>query len=222
MKHLGSAWKWLAACLWAGIILGCCLRMDQLSAEGVASMIPENRWLAAVVMLALFALKSVSVVVYGGLLYAASGLLFPMPAAIAVNLAGSLIMASVPYFLGRRGGSAAVEAILRKYPKAESIRSLRADNDLLFSYLARMARLPSDVVSLFMGAVGVEYRSYLAGSILGLLPCAVIYPVIGMSIRDVRSPAFILSVCAQAAYTAVTAGVCLLVQKRKKKNRNRT
>lgn len=216
MKHLSGGWKWGAAALWAGLILFCLLRLDQFSVEGIVQLAPENRWLAAAAMLVLFALKSVSVVVYGGLLYAASGLLFPIPAAIAVNLAGSFIMASVPYFLGKRAGSAAVETILDKYPKTAVIRRLRGDNDFLFSYLARMVRLPSDVVSLFMGAAGVGYRGYLPGSLLGLLPGAVLYPVIGMSIRDVRSPAFILSVGAQIAYTGITAGVCALIRKRNK------
>lgn len=218
MKHLSGGWKWAAAALWAGLILLCVLRADDLSAEGLARLAPENRWLAAAVMLALFALKSVSIVVYSGLLYAASGLLFPLPAAIAVNLAGSLVMATVPYFLGRRAGGAAVEAILDKYPRAAFIRRRRGSSDLLFSYLARMVRLPSDVVSLFMGAAGVGYRGYLAGSLLGLLPGAVIFPIIGTSAQDVRSPEFILSVCAQLAYTALTAGICLLLRRRRAKS----
>ena len=65
---------------------------------------PRNSLLAAVVMLALFALKSISVVIYGSALYAASGLLFPLPAAVLVNLMGTVIMVSIPYSVGAANG----------------------------------------------------------------------------------------------------------------------
>lgn len=61
---------------------------------------------------ALFAVKSLSIFLYSGLLYAASGILFPLPVAIAVNIAGTAVMVSIPYWLGKRLGSQAVQYIL--------------------------------------------------------------------------------------------------------------
>lgn len=110
-------------------------------------------------MLALFALKSLSIVIYSGVLYAANGILFPLPVAILLNLIGTVIMVTVPYQIGRRTGASAVDDIRAKYPKTEAIHSLRAKNDFLFSFLVRMVRLPSDVASLYMGAVHVEYKN---------------------------------------------------------------
>ena len=63
------------------------------------------------VLLALFAVKSVTIVVYGALLYAASGILFPLPAALAVNLLGTIIMITIPYLIGSASGSEAIRRI---------------------------------------------------------------------------------------------------------------
>ena len=215
-KTLHTARNVVLGLIWVGIIVILFIHRKELSAEGIARYTPKNPWLAAIVMLALFALKSLSIVIYSGLLYAANGILFPLPVAIVLNLIGTVIMVSLPYLIGRRTGASAVDEIRAKYPKAEAIHNLRAKNDFLFSFLVRMARLPSDVVSLYMGAVHVEYKKYLLGSLLGMLPHTITYPIMGMSIRDIRSPQFIISLCAEIAYILVTSAVYTLYRKKNK------
>ena len=213
-KTLPTARNAVLVLIWAGIIAVCFVHRNELSAEGIARYTPRNPWLAAMVMLALFALKSLSIVIYSGLLYAANGILFPLPAAIVLNLIGTVIMVSLPYRIGRRTGASAVDEIRAKYPKAEAIHNLRAKNDFLFSFLVRMVRLPSDVASLYMGAVHVEYKKYLLGSLLGMLPHTITFPIMGMSIRDIRSPKFLISLCAEIAYILVTSAVYALYRKK--------
>lgn len=215
-KTLRTARNVVLSLIWVGIIVILFIHREELSAEGIARYTPKNPWLAAIVMLALFALKSLSIVIYSGLLYAANGILFPLPVAIVLNLIGTVIMVSLPYLIGRRTGASAVDEIRAKYPKAEAIHNLRAKNDFLFSFLVRMARLPSDVASLYMGAVHVEYKKYLWGSLLGMLPHTITYPIMGMSIRDIRSPQFIISLCAEIAYILVTSAVYTLYRKKNK------
>lgn len=200
--------------IWIGIIVLLIIHRKELSAEEIARYTPKNPWLAVIVMLALFALKSLSIVIYSGLLYAANGILFPLLAAIVLNLIGTVIMLSLPYWIGRRNGASAVDEIRKKYPKAEVIHDLRAKNDFLFSFLVRMIRLPSDVASLYMGAVHVEYKKYLLGSLLGMLPHAITYPIMGMSIQDIRSPKFVISLCAELAYILITSAVYTVYRKR--------
>lgn len=213
-KTLHTARNVVLGLIWVGIIVILFIHRKELSAEGIARYTPKNPWLAAIVMLALFALKSLSIVIYSGLLYAANGILFPLPVAIVLNLIGTVIMVSLPYLIGKRTGASAVDEIRAKYPKAEAIHDLRAKNDFLFAFLVRMARLPSDVASLYMGAVHVEYKKYLLGSLLGMLPHTITYPIIGMSIRDIRSPQFIISLCAEIAYILVTSAVYTVYRKR--------
>lgn len=82
-------------CVWAVIIVLCICFRKSLTPERIAGMTPANSFLAALVLLALFALKSPTVVIYAPLLYAVSGLLFPLPAAITINLVGTLIMVTI-------------------------------------------------------------------------------------------------------------------------------
>lgn len=205
--------------IWAGIILICFLNRDKITAEYIALYAPENMLLAAVAMIALFALKSLSVVIYSGLLYVASGILFPLPIAVMVNVCGSAVMVSLPYFIGRKTGQDTVENILRKYPKAQNLHQLRSGNDFMFTFLVRViGRLPSDVVSLYMGAVGVGYRQYLLGSLLGMLPHLITFPVMGTCITDPGSPAFLISLCAELVLIACSLGMYGIHRKRRKKN----
>lgn len=213
-KTLHTARNVVLGLIWVGIIVILFIHRKELSAEGIARYTPKNPWLAAIVMLALFALKSLSIVIYSGLLYAANGILFPLPVAIVLNLIGTVIMVSLPYLIGKRTGASAVDEIRAKYPKSEAIHDLRAKNDFLFAFLVRMARLPSDVASLYMGAVHVEYKKYLLGSLLGMLPHTITYPIIGMSIRDIRSPKFVISLCAELAYILITSAVYTVYRKR--------
>lgn len=213
-KTLHTARNVVLGLIWVGIIVILFIHRKELSAEGIARYTPKSPWLAAIVMLALFALKSLSIVIYSGLLYAANGILFPLPVAIVLNLIGTVIMVSLPYLIGKRTGASAVDEIRAKYPKAEAIHDLRAKNDFLFAFLVRMARLPSDVASLYMGAVHVEYKKYLLGSLLGMLPHTITYPIMGMSIRDIRSPKFVISLCAEIAYILVTSAVYTLYRKK--------
>ena len=67
-----------------------------MTPEAIAASVSGNPWLAAAVLLAMFALKSVSVFFYAGILYAASGILFPLPIAVLVNLCGTAIMTTLP------------------------------------------------------------------------------------------------------------------------------
>ena len=213
-KTLRIARNVVLGLIWVGIIAICFIHRKELSVEGIARYTPRSPWLTAIVMLALFALKSLSIVIYSGLLYAANGILFPLPVAIVLNLIGTVIMVSLPYQIGRRTGASAVDEIWAKYPKAEAIHDLRAKNDFLFSFLVRMVRLPSDVASLYMGAVHVEYKKYLLGSLLGTLPHAITYPIMGMSIQDIRSPQFMISLCAELTYILITSAVYTVYRKR--------
>ena len=99
--------------------------------------------LTAVILLSLFALKSVNAVIHCGLIYAVSGIIFPLPSAAAINLAGTVIMSSIPYFIGKSEGYGAVEEFLKKHSKFEKIKEFAPKTNLcLFFCLGRWAYLP--------------------------------------------------------------------------------
>ena len=188
----------LLAAMWAAILIGLIVHRKDLTVSEILEFTPANPWAAVFFLLCLFVLKSVSIVIYSGILFAASGILFPLPAAILVNLLGVVIMVTIPYFIGKHNGVSAVERILNKYPKASQLRQQRQENNFLFVLFVRMLRiLPCDVVSLYMGAINMKFGSYLMGSFVGILPSAISFAVMGMSITDINSPQFMIALCVE-------------------------
>jgi uncharacterized membrane protein YdjX (TVP38/TMEM64 family) len=189
-------WKCILLLIWLGIILIFFFCQDEISVDAILRFTPVDPLLAAIVMLALFAVKSLSVVIYIGILFAACGIMFTLPVAILINIFGTVIMVSIPYVIGKKIGAEAVERIMERYPKAKALRKLRFGNAFFFSFIVRIIGiLPGDIVSLYMGAVSMSYPKYLAGSLLGFLPKLIAITVIGMSITDIRSPQFIAAIC---------------------------
>ena len=205
-------------CVWLVILGVCLLHRDWFSVENVLGTSPQNMLLAALFLLALFALKSLSVFIYSGFLFLASGVLFPIPAAVLVNLLGTVIMVSLPYWLGRQMGGELIESIIRKYPKTAVLRQVQMENQLFLSFITRIINiLPSDILSLYLGASGVRYGRYLLGSVGGMLLTIVTFPIIGSSITDPASPLFIASVAVQVVVTAASLGGYALYLRRKRR-----
>ena len=82
----------------------------------------------------LFAVKSVSVVIYSGILYAASGILFSLPIAIIINIIGTVIMVTIPYLIERKAGTPLLGRLVAKNPKLAIIRDFPSQNELFVSF----------------------------------------------------------------------------------------
>lgn len=212
--------KCLLALVWLTIIAVCLLHKDEFTLEGILSYTPQQPILAAAVLWMLFAVKSLSIFLYSGLLYAASGILFPLPVAIAVNIAGTAVMVSIPYWLGKKLGRQAVQYILHRWPKSAMLHDLRGGSDFFFVLIVRLLGiLSADVVSAYMGAVGVKYRAYLPACLLGFLPTCILFPIMGMSISDVRSPQFLTAAGIELAATIISCIVFHFYRRRHNLNR---
>lgn len=213
----------IAACTWLAVIVILFFNRDKFTVDSVVRYTPSNRLLAAAVIIILFALKSLSIVIYCGILYAASGILFDIPTAIIINIIGTAVMVSVPYFIGRKSGRELTERIVKKYPKAAVIAEFRADNDFIVTLFVRLIGiLPCDIVSLYFGARGTNYPKYLIACVIGMLLPAVTMPVIGTNISNIRSPQFIISVFQNALTMIISSVIYLIYRNRKKKSKERT
>lgn len=211
-------YKIVLLCVWLVILTACFLNRDRFSVDGVLRYSPENPLLAALFMLFLFALKSLSVFIFSGILFAANGILFPLPAAIALNVLGAAVMVSLPYWLGRRLGKDAADRVLEKYPKAAALRQMRTGRELSLSFITRAINiLPSDILSLYMGATGINYPKYLAGSLLGMLLSLVTFPIMGMNITEPASPWFWASIVIQVLVSAVFIGGYWIYYRKKRR-----
>lgn len=169
---------------------------DTIRLESLLSYTPENLWLAALLLLAMYAVKSLSIFFPLLALYAAAGLLFPLPLALLVNLAGLWVCVSVPYGVGRLAGEELVKRLQKRYKRIAYLHEIQRNSAFFFSFFLRIINcLPGDVVSMVLGASGTAYGRYTAGSLLGLLPVMTAATVAGASLSDPTSPAFIITAC---------------------------
>lgn len=183
----------------------------------ILSYKPDSLALAALVMIGLYALKSAVVFFPIIVLYVASGLIFPPAVAVAVNLAGLFLGSSISFFMGRVGGKSFLDRLMARYKKAQFLKGIYSHNQFFSAYLLRVVRVfPMDVVGIFLGSLGVRYRPYILGTLLGLLPRMLAATIMGSSIEDPTSPRFMIS--AGASFT-ITATSLLLYRRMIKKSR---
>ncbi len=185
--------KIIVAILWAAVIIFAVSTVKNMGLEEFLTYTPESPMLAALLILGLFALKSLSVVIHSSILYALTGILFPLPTAVLVGAAGTMIAFTVPYLLGKRLGAEYMERLVEENPRLRSVKELRSDNEFLFVFLVRLMGLPLDLVSLYFGAVKIRYPAYILAGVLGMLPHSIPYIVMGMSAEDAGSPTFLIS-----------------------------
>jgi len=208
----------IVAVFWAVIIIVAVLNRDKITVDGIVKMTPKELLPTVVLFLFLYAFKSVTIVVFSGLLYAAGGVILPLWLALPVNIAGTAIMFSVPYWLGRKLGESEVNRLVTKYPKLGELKAFQTKNDFFFAFMVRMiGLLPSDPVSAYMGASGIPYPNYLLGSLLGMLPDMIAYTVMGMNAGNISSPAFLISA---GSILLISCCSVIIFARKRQKDRN--
>ena len=172
-------------------ILWLFLSGEELSVDTVLSYTPKMPLLAALFLLLLYGLKSLSLTLPILLLDAVCGVLFPLPIAILVATLGTAITLTIPYFIGRGAGPDMTEKLQQKHPRLRELRELRSRNELFLAFLIRIVGiLPCDVVSLYLGNTRLPFPKYLLGGVLGFLPDILTATVVGMKADDRSSPWF--------------------------------
>ena len=203
--------------IWILLLLAVFLNRDSVTVNNIIGLTSANKLYAALIMFALFGIKGATVFIYGGILFAAAGMIFPLPIAIAVNAVGIAIMTSVPYFIGKRSGGKLAEKLMKKYPKLETLLNIENGNGFLTVFIVRLIGiLPSDIVGMYFGVSGVSYVSHLGGSVAGLLPTALSFTVMGASANNIGSLAFIISTAFQVVLIALSFAITYILHRKKK------
>ena len=186
-----------------------------LTVEALLDHTPENQLLAALLLLLLYAVKSLSVLLPLALFEVAATLVFPLPAALALNLLGVGVACSVPFFTARFSAGQSVERLMEKHPKLHALRDFRVGNDFIYAFLVRVVGLFScDIVSMYMGASGLRYRPYVLGSVLGFAPQTICFTLMGDAIEEPGSPQFLIALGVMAATTAAAVAAYGLWRRR--------
>lgn len=163
------------------IIICCCvIFMTGHDFDELLSYTPENLWLAAAVLWGFYGLKSLSVVFPLTALFVAVGAVYPFWLASLINIIGLSISFTIPYLVGRYSGGDFIDAVSEKYPNARKLIKYSHDNNFFTSYITRaVVFVPGDVVSMIHGAMKMPYRSYLLGSLVGVLPEMLVQTYVG-------------------------------------------
>lgn len=188
--------------------------------QHILDFTPENLWLAALVMVGLFALKSMSLFFPMLILIAASGSIFPtFLSAFIVNCIGVAVMILIPYAVGRFAEREFVEGLINKHKNAAKLHELKSDNELFIAYFLRVINiLPCDLVSMFLGSAGFGLWKYMLGSFLGILPGIVTTTLMGANADHPTSPKFWLSVVVEFVFAGASS-VWYYFYKKKKKSK---
>lgn len=178
---------------------------NNITVQTVLSYTPESPFAAAIVILFLYALKSVSFVFPIVVLQIATGHFFQTPVALLINFIGRVITLSIPYWVGRFSGSDMINSLQAKYPKIKEIFDKQGRNPIFISFLLRtLCFLPGDAVSLYLGATRIPFPYYLAGGVLGTTLGVVLSTILGSSITEPGSPAFWLSASLMAIIAIIS------------------
>ena len=207
--------KVVGLCVWACLLVFALLHRNDISVEAILNYSPRSPVLTAAFIMGLFALKSVTVFFYSGLLYMADGLLFPLPIAILLNILGTVVMVLIPYCTAHSFGSEYAASLLKKHPKLKAVEALRRGNDLVFAVLLRSVNIVNfDIGSMYMGAVGLRLPLVLLGSALGKAADIVLFPIIGENLGDPHSSAFWLALSLDLLISVITIWISMQMKKR--------
>lgn len=204
------------------IMIGICIIIYLRFFRGVTigqilDFTPENLWLAALFMIGMFAMKSLSLIFPMLILIAASGSIFPNYfAALLVNSIGVLVMITLPYLIGRYAEREFVEGLINKSKNADKLREIKSNNELFIAYFTRVINiLPCDVVSIFLGSAGFAPGKYLLGSFLGIFPGVVTTTLMGANVDDPTSPKFWIAVIVEVFFAVGSSAAYYLYKKKK-------
>ena len=195
------------------------LTRGSIGVQELLAWSPENKWLAALAALAAYALKSQTVVVPYALIATAVGLIFDLPAALAVNTLGSVVCISLPYLTGRGSDGVLVDALLARQPRMRAFYEANRRHLFLVSLVLRVANLSNDILGLVFGSLKMKYWEYLLSSLVGIVPAMVLYTVLGNDLDPFSAPVLI---CFGVDVASIAAAFLLLRARGGKEADNKT
>jgi len=211
----------IAAAVWITAIVTLLLHRDSFTAENLAAMTPENPVAAGIVLVLLYACKSVVIFFPIKVLQLSAGILFSLPMALLVNFAGCALSVCVGYAMGRLLGADAVQKLTQKNRRLSVLLSFQNGGILVFSLFLRfLIFLPLETVSMYFGASKARFPNYFLGSMLGLTPNIIFSTWMGEGLTDLHAPSFWIAFAVYAVLSLLSAGMYILYLRRLRRLRN--
>ncbi len=194
---------------------------DSITVESLSNFAPKNTLFAALFLLLLYAVKSLSILFPFVILNMVGGLLFPTGTAVIVNFLGLMVELAVPYWVGRASGSGFAENLRKKHPKLDDFVNHQPGSKYFMTFFLRAINcLPTDAVSMYYGAVKLPFGVFMLCSFFGCMPLVLAVTLLGASITDTSSPMFWISIALTVSISLTSLLTYFFWQKHKKKINN--
>ena len=162
------------------------------NSENVQVYFQSATWMTIVGILALYAVKSITMTIPNSVLYITAGALFPTWIAVLISYAGLTISLSIGYFTGKKLGETNVYNLLAKQKRLKTFLNRDKEDLLLLCFVARLLALPFGLASFFFGSLKLPLFKYVFVSLLGVTPTMLPIVFSGAAIANPLSFAFLI------------------------------
>lgn len=176
-------------------------------------------FITAIIIFAIYILKSVTFVVPAIMIYLSVGLMFETKTALIINAVGLALEVLITYFLGRFLSGEKVNEIINKNKAGQKLLSLY-EGKKKFSFLIIVRALPVfpiDFTSLFLGSTRLSFIPYEIVSILAIMPRVALFTIFGEKVYDLFPKELLMKVIIVAMVCALIGYVIYRLVKTKNK-----
>lgn len=163
-----------------------------LTPDDIFQFAGGNLVLEVLVVLLIYAVKSVLFFIPVVFLYILTGNLFPPIYSIFINILGLSLTMTLTFFLGKKLGKPFVKKMVKKSPKVQRFMENGDRNNVTLFVLRASNLFPVELISLVCGSTGYRYWSFLGLSLLAMVPGLIPFTLMGDSLRDPLSPGFLI------------------------------
>ncbi|PZP53832.1 MAG: phospholipase [Micavibrio aeruginosavorus] len=190
-KHFSKPWVWLfLALLTLAAVSGIAFANngpDWLSLKNITGWLSalDNSAYTIPIILGLFVISSLIMFPITILIAATSAALGPL-AGFLLSITGTLLSACIGYGIGRKLGFSKIIDVFGK--KTETLRNqLNKRGTSSVAVIRMLPILPFGLMNMLFGINAIPFRSYLAGTFLGILPGTITLAFLGSSLFKVIS-----------------------------------
>lgn len=142
-------------------------------------------WAGFLVVMALFAIKSIVLVVPASLVNIGVGVAFTPVVGLLVNTAGVVVELTTSYFMGYFLGGEFVERQLAKMKRGrEYLEDDTKDSKVVMFFLRFIPFFSVNAISMFYGSSHYNYWKYLGISMAGMMPRVIVLSLFGNAIYE--------------------------------------
>lgn len=177
----------------ASLLLVIIFNFDTFRHLDVEQMIRRagSPWKGFLVVMVLFAVKSIVLVVPASLVNIGVGVAFTPVIGLLVNIAGVVVELTTSYYMGFFLGGEFVERQVAKMKRGqEYLKDDSRDSSVVMFFLRIIPIFSVNAISMFYGSSHYNYWKYLFVSMAGMLPRVIVLSLFGNAIYEYL-PAFL-------------------------------